>query len=130
MQNRTVGQSDPSSRKDVVLAASDLYCSICDARPCYMLATASLAVFQEQLTENEGDNLIGAVRYVQNLERLQHCLTRHHEVAVETWQLNNHFQISENAKRELERQGIDVAQLMVNVQNGTKNGDPPTHKRI
>jgi Na+/phosphate symporter len=87
-----------------------------------MLSTAAMAVLQEQLTERDGDNLIGAVRYVQNLEKLHHCLSRHHEISKEAWQLDHHSRISEQALRELERQGKDVKQLRANLQKEALNG--------
>ena len=114
-EDRSYGHSDPSARKDYILAATNLYCSICDARPCYMLSTAAMTVLQEQLTEGDGENLIGAVRYVQSLEKLHHCLSRHQEMSKEAWHLDNHFRVSEQAICELERQGKDVKQLRANL---------------
>jgi hypothetical protein len=123
-EDRSYGHDNPSSRKDVILAAANFYCSICDANPCYLLATAATTVMQEQLTESEGANLVGAVRYVQSLEKLHHCLTRHHEVAREAWQMDNHFRVSEEVLHELERQGRDVKRLQATLQRETRNGDP------
>src|SRR5947207_8977263 len=47
-EDRSYGHDNPSSRTNVILAAANLYCSICDARPCYLLATAAATVVQEQ----------------------------------------------------------------------------------
>jgi len=101
-----------------------MYCSICDSRPCYLLLTAAATVVQEQLTEDEGRNLIGAVRYAQNLERLHHCLIRHIEITNEAWQLNEHFRVSEGVLNELEKQGMDAKKLLANLRIET--GDPPS----
>jgi hypothetical protein len=125
-EDREYGHSNPASRKTVIIAAADLYCTICDSRPCYSLATAATTVLQEQLTENGGANLIGAVRYEQSLEKLHHCLTRHHEIVREAWQMDKHFRVSEEALRELERQGKDGKQLRANLHLETRNGDPPS----
>src|SRR5437762_375943 len=126
-EDREYGHSNPSSRKHVIVAAADLYCTICDSRPCYLLTTAATTVLQEQLTEENGANLIGAVRYEQqSLERLHHCLTRHLEIVRQAWQLDAHFRVSEEALRELERQGMDGKQLRANLHLETRNGDPPS----
>jgi hypothetical protein len=119
--DREYGHSDPSASKRLVLAAVDLYCSICDATPCYLLRTAAVTVAQEQLTEADGQNLIGALRYEESLEKLHHCLIRHHEVTRKAWQLDNHFRVSEEALCELERQRIG---MQANLQMETRNGDP------
>jgi hypothetical protein len=121
--DREYGHSDLSSRKRVILAAANMYCSICDAEPCYLLATAAITVVQEQLTESDGDNLIGAVRYEQSLERLHQCLRRHHETATEAWQLEKHFRVSEDALREIERQRRKTEQLQ-DLQTDAR--DPPS----
>jgi len=121
--DREYGHSAPDDRKDVVLAAMNLYCSICDARPCYMLVTAAVTVVQEQLTEDDGQNLIGALRYEQSLEKLHHCLVRHHEVTRKAWQLDNHFRVSEEAKHELERQR---ARMQAEASLRTEARDPPS----
>jgi hypothetical protein len=125
-EDRSYGHDSPQGRKDLILAATNLYCSICDARPCYLLSTAAMTVAQEQLTESDGDNLIGAVRYMQSLEKLHHCLTRHTEVSKEAWQLDNHFRVSEQVLNELERQGYDTKQLKANLHVEARNGDPPS----
>jgi hypothetical protein len=119
--DREYGHNAPSDRKDVILAATSLYCSICDARPCYMLTTAAVTVIQEQLTEADGHNLIGALRYEQSLEKLHQCLIRHHEVTRKAWQLDNHFRVSEEALAELERQRIGT---QANLQTEARNGSP------
>jgi len=121
------GHSSPTTRQDFIRAADYLYCSICDAFPCYLLTTAAMSVMHEQLTENDCDkptNLISAVQYAQSLERLQSCLTRHVEVTRQAWRLDEHFRVSENAIRELEEQGFDVKrwQLILNL----KTKDPPS----
>jgi len=111
---------------NVVNAAKDLYCSICDARPCYMLSTAAMSAVQEQLTENDcydTTNLISAVRYADSLERLHGCLVKHMEVTREAWHLDEHFRVSEEAIRELERQGHDVKRWQAILHLRTK--DPP-----
>ncbi len=38
--------------------------------------------------------------------------------------MDNHFRISEDAIRELERQGMDAKQWRANLQKETQNGDP------
>jgi len=126
-EDRLYGHSNPSSRQDVVLAAANLYCTICDARPCYLLTSAAISVFQEQLTENNcfnTSNLKSAVLYAQSLERLHGCIARHTEVTREAWQLDNHFRVSEVALRELERQGVDIKQLRQSTLKETRDGDP------
>jgi hypothetical protein len=124
--DREYGHSDPNARKGVVLAATHMYCSICDAEPCYMLTTAAMSVVHEQLTENDCDgttNLISAVQYAQSLERLHGCIARHIEVTREAWQLNEHFRVSDEATREVERQRNETEQLQ-NLQPDNK--DPPS----
>jgi hypothetical protein len=126
-EDRTYGHTDPLTRINVVNAASDLYCSICDSRPCYILLTAAISVVQEQLTEHDCSdttNLTNAVRYADSLERLHGCLARHMEVTREAWRLDEHFQVSEGAIRELERQGHDVKRLQAILNRNTK--DPPS----
>jgi len=105
--DREYGHTDPHGRKDLVLAATNLFCTICDSRPCFLLATAATAVAQEQLTEGDGANLIGATRYVENLVRLQNCLSRHLEIAHEAWQLDNYFRVSKEALSALEKFGTE-----------------------
>jgi hypothetical protein len=100
-EDREYGHSDPGGSKDLVLAATDLYCSMCDARPCFLLSTAALAVMQEQLTESISENLVGATRYVENLQRLQGCLTRHLENANDAFSLNTYFRVSKEAMSSL-----------------------------
>lgn len=124
-EDRSYGHSCPSSRVEVIHAAANLYCSICDSRPCYLFTTAATTVVQEQLTESEGENLVGAVRYVQGLERLQHCLNRHLEIAQEAWQLDKPFRVTERALRSLSENGADVKKQQENLQT-EHNGDPPT----
>jgi hypothetical protein len=119
-EDREYGHSDPGDGKDIILAATNLYCSMCDTAPCYLLATAATAVIQEQLTESEGRNLVGATRYVENLERLQSCLTRHLETASEAWQLNTYFRVSKEALRNLEKQEAG----MENGKSCNRNGGP------
>jgi hypothetical protein len=123
-EDRSYGHESPRGRVEVVHAAANLYCSICDARPCYLFATAAVAVTQEQLTESDGDNLEGAVRYVQSLQKLQSCLTRHLEVAHEAWQLDKHFRVTERALRALSEDGMNDKEVQGILQN-THNGDPP-----
>lgn len=128
-EDRSYGHSDPRSRRDIVLAATNFYCSICDATPCYLLTSVATSVVHEQLTENDCSNttnLIGAVRYAQSLDRLHMCIARHIEVTREVWQMDNHFRISEEALRELERQGMDIKQLKENLLKETRNEDPPS----
>jgi len=125
-EDRLNGHSDPATRRDFVRAADYLYCSICDAFPCYLLTTAAMSVMHEQLTENNTErstNLISAVQYAQSLEKLQSCLNRHIEVTREAWQLDEHFRVSENAINELEKQGFDVKRWQAILNRNT--GDPP-----
>jgi len=123
-EDRPYGQEGPDGRVRVVThAAADLYCSICDARPCYLLSTAAIAVAQEQLTES-GTNLEGAVRYVQSLERVQSCLTRHLEVAHEAWQLDKHFRVTERALRAIGSEGMNGKEVQ-GILHNSHNGDPP-----
>lgn len=124
-EDRPYGQEAPQGRKEVIQAAMNLYCSMCDATPCYMLTTAAVTVVQEQLTESNGANLIGALRYVENLERLQSCLNRHIEVAHEAWQLDNHFRLTERALRALEEDGMDIKKGQDSAKTVVQNGDPP-----
>jgi len=124
--DRSYGHTDPSARVNVVDAAKDLYCSICDSRPCYILSTAAMSVVQEQLTEDDcynPTNLISAVRYADSLERLHGCLARHMEVTREAWRLDEHFRVSEEAIRELEKQGHNVKRWQAILSLKTK--DPP-----
>jgi hypothetical protein len=90
-----------------------------------MLSTAAVAVVQEQLTESDGENLIGALRYVESLERLQSCLNRHIEVAHEAWQLDNHFRLTENALRAIEENGAGIKKKQDSAKAEIQNGDPP-----
>lgn len=113
-EDRCYGHTNPKSRENVVIAAADLYCSICDARPCYLLTSAAMSVINEQLTENDcynSINLKSAMLYMQSLERLHGCIARHTEVTREAWQMDNHLRVSEEALRELERQGVDTQRL-------------------
>jgi hypothetical protein len=82
-------------------------------------------VVQEQLTESDGANLIGALRYVENLERLQSCLNRHMEIAREAWQLDNHFRLTENALRALGENGAEIKKEQDSAKTEIQNGDPP-----
>jgi hypothetical protein len=125
-EDRLNGHSDPASRREIIRAADYLYCSICDAFPCYLLTTAAMSVLHEQLTENDTEkltNLTSAVQYAQSLERLQSCLTRHIEVTREAWQLNQHFQVTEEATGKSETQGNDVKRWQEILHLRTK--DPP-----
>lgn len=124
--DRNYGHSNPSSRQEVILAATKLYCSICDAWPCYLLSSAAMSVIHEQLTENNcynTTNLISAVQYAQSLERLHGCIARHIEVTREAWQLDEHFRVSDRAMREVEGQRREAGQLQ-NLQ--AENKDPPS----
>jgi len=123
-EDRSYGHDSPRGRVKLVHAAADLYCSMCDASPCYLLATAATTVTQEQLTESDGNNLEGAVRYVQSLKRLQSCLTRHLEVAHEAWQLDKRFRVTERALRALSENGMNDKEVQGILQD-THNGDPP-----
>jgi len=69
--------------------------------------------------------LIGALRYVENLERLQSCLNRHIEIAHEAWQLDNHFRLTESALRALEQNGAGIKKEQDSVKTVIQNGDPP-----
>jgi hypothetical protein len=83
-----------------------------------------MSVIHEQLTENNGEdtiNLISAVQYAQSLEKLDNCVARHSEVTREAWRLNEHFKVSDEAMREVERQRRDAGQLQ-NLQ--AENKDP------
>jgi len=125
-EDRITGHSAPADRRDIIRAADNLYCSICDAYPCYLLTTAAMSVMHEQLTENDTEkttNLISAVQYVQSLERLQGCLTRHIEVTREAWQLDEYFRVSEKAISELKGQGHNVKRWQAILNLRTK--DPP-----
>jgi len=122
--DREIGHESPGGGIKTVGIAADLYCSICDSRPCYLLASAAVAVTQEQFTEGFGHNLEGAVRYVQSLERLQSCLARHLETAHEAWQLDKHFRVTERALRVLGGNGVNDKEVQGILQN-THNGDPP-----
>lgn len=125
--DRLEGHSDPRSRQGLIRAADFMYCSICDAHPCYLLSTAAMSVMHEQLTENNTErptNLMSAVQYAQSLERLQGCLTRHIEVTRKAWQLDEHFRVSEEAISELERQGHDTKRWREILHLNTK--DPPS----
>jgi len=128
-EDRIYGHSDPSSRKDVVLAAANLYCSICDSTPCYLLTSAATSVVHEQLTENDCSNttnLISAVHYTQSPDRLHMCIAKHIDVTREAWHMDNHSRISEDALREIERQGWDPKQLKENLLKETRSEDPPS----
>jgi hypothetical protein len=124
-EDREYGHSAPRGRKEVIQAATNLYCSMCDATPCYLLSTAAVTVVQEQLTESDGANLIGALRYVENLKRLQSCLNRHLEVVHEAWQLDNHFRLTESALRALEEDGVDIKKKQDGAKIDIQNGGPP-----
>jgi len=124
-EDRPYGHESPNGRVKVIThAAIDLYCTICDSRPCYLIASAAVAVTQEQLTEGDGANLEGAVRYVQSLERVQSCLTRHLEVAHEAWQLDKRFRVTERALRALGEDGMNEKEVQ-GILHNSHNGDPP-----
>jgi len=125
-EDRIYGHTDPASRREIIRAADYLYCSICDAFPCYLLTTAAMSVLHEHLTENDCEkptNLISAVQYAQSLEKLQACLNKHVEVTREAWRLDEHFRVSEGAISELESQGLDVRRWQAILHLKTK--DPP-----
>jgi hypothetical protein len=122
--DRAYGHNDISSRADIVHAAANMPCSICGARPCYLLTSAATSVVHEQLTENDSENmtnLISAVRYADSLEKLHACVARHIEVTREAWQLNNYFRVSEDALREIERRRREAGQDLL-----SDNRDPPS----
>lgn len=79
---------NPPSHTHIVNVAANLYCSICDSRPCHMLTTTSMAVLHEQLTVTFGDNPGAAARYLQNLECLSEYLERHKQVTRREWQVD------------------------------------------
>ena len=121
-KSRGVGHSR-YVRPKVANVVLNLHCSICDETPCFLLSTASMAVLQEQLLRPPEDNdLIAAVRYVQSLERLQSCLTRHMEVAREAWQLDQHFRVSEEALAALNRPQGDHTELDTTISRREQEG--------
>jgi len=117
-EDREYGHSDPGDGKDIISAATHLYCSMCDTSPCYLLTTAAMAVMQEQLTEER--NLIGVTRYAEHLERLQSCLTRHTETVREVWHLDTCFKNSKEAWSNLEKQETGIE----NGKSYNHNGGP------
>jgi hypothetical protein len=122
-KSRGVGHESNTGKSDTIIAAEKLYCTICDSRPCFLLQTAALAVFSEQLTTPpEHKDLIAAVRYAQELEKLHHCLARHMEIAKEAWRLDEHFHVSEDALRELHLQGIDSVRLNTAIPRREREG--------
>jgi len=101
--------ANPRAANGVVRGAAELYCSICNTKPCYLLSTASLAVMQEQL--NCDRNLIGAIRYVKALNQLRACLERHAEVTRDEYGLDQHLRVSDEALEYLQGTGTDVDEL-------------------
>jgi hypothetical protein len=118
-QNQGFHYPNAERKEVVVLAAKECFCTVCGSKPCYLLLSAATAAIQEQLAES-GD-LISGVRYAQNLERLHHCLTKHMETAEREWQLDKHFQLSENALHELE---IQEMQKRLQAKTQTEARDP------
>lgn len=114
-------QKDPlvEPREAVTTAAADLFCIVCGGQPCYMLATAAMATLQEQFMYNE--DVISAERYVQSLERLQQCLTRHKEIAKDVLQ---RYSAQREALNEPRVQKAEMVKLQPTLQKETRNGDP------
>lgn len=105
--------ANPRTAPSVVRAANELYCSICNSEPCFLLSTAALAVLQEQL--NCDRNLVGAVRYVQSLDRLKSCLERHISITRDEYALDEHFRVSDEVLEFLKEQQVDVDHLKTNL---------------
>jgi len=102
----------------VIMAASEMYCSICQTTPCYLLSTAAAVVMQEQL--NADRNMIGAVRYIQGVERLQQCLTRHLEVTRDQYSLDQSLHVTDRVLEELREQGVNTDHLKTNLNREVK----------
>lgn len=119
-----IGPTHP--REAIVTASAGMFCTVCGGQPCYLLATTAIAVMQDQLTLNE--DLVSAVRYMQNLQRIQRCLDRHiadHIYTVQDqWGLDNHFRFPEDKLNELRKKGVDIEELQTTLRLETKNGDP------
>jgi len=112
------GEPSHGSADAVVMAASELYCSICQTTPCFLLSTAAVAVMQEQL--NADRNMIGAVRYVQSIEKLQACLTRHLEVTRDLYSLDQSLHVTDRVLEELREQGVNTDHLKTNLNREVK----------
>jgi len=102
--DREHGFSNLYSSQDLIKAVSDSFCIVCGTSPCYLLATAATVVVQGLLVN---EDLVSRTRYVDNLNRLQHCLTRHITEAQEVWQLDKYFQVSKEALSALEELGAE-----------------------
>lgn len=100
---------NPRALENVVNNAAQIYCSICNSNPCYLMSTVAMAVLQEQL--NVENNLIGALRYRQALEHLQSCVIRHMEVLKDEFSLDEHFRVTPMALEALEEDGVNIAKL-------------------
>jgi hypothetical protein len=121
-ENQSYGlRKDPLAepREAVVTAAADLFCIVCGGQPCYMLATAALASLHEQFMYNE--DVTSAERYVQSLEKLQQCLTRHKEIAKD---MLHHYSTQREALNDPKVQKAELVALQANSQRETRNGDP------
>lgn len=106
-------------REAVITAAADLFCIVCGGQPCFMLATAAITTLQEQFMYNE--DLISTERYVQCLEKLQQCLTKHKEIAKDMLQC---YSAQREALDKPREQKAEMVNLQPTLQKETRNGDP------
>lgn len=84
-----------------------------------MLATAAITTLQEQFMYNEDP--ISTERYVQGLEKLQQCLTRHEEIAKDMLQ---RYSAQREAFGKPRVQKAEMVELQPTLQKETRNGDP------
>ncbi len=108
--------SQARPRKAIVSLAADTFCIVCGGQPCFMLTTAATTAIQERLMYDEDLTSVG--RYIQDLERLQQCLTRHRENAE---YMLRRYSAEKGATSNHKAQMAGTA----NLQN-IHNGDPPT----
>ncbi len=61
------------------------------------------------------ENLVGAVRYHQALERLQSCVSRHIDILSDEYNLDEHFRVTPGAYEALEENGTNVERLKLDL---------------
>jgi hypothetical protein len=121
------GKGNPyDQRQAIVEAAADMYCTVCGGRPCYLLATAALAVMQDTLRVNE--DLVSTVRSLQAYMKVQRCLEKHLKsylyITNDIWGLDSNLEFTEGKLKELMKNGEDVRQLQAVLLKETQFGGP------
>jgi hypothetical protein len=116
-------RKDPlaDSRRSVIDAAANQFCSACGGQPCYLLTSAALAVFYETLTYNEDH--ISTDRYEQALAGIHDCLMRHYE-CIEHLRTDNRHPKKPEGPNKSESNGVSRGGQLQNLQNEAR--DPPS----